>query len=53
MTVLYTSLIINSFEYENLVRTDLVFILLIFLTLNFYAILFAFINRNIEDLLII
>jgi hypothetical protein len=52
MPVMYVSLIVNSFDLKVLTKSDKLFIILTFLTLIFYSILFAFVGKNIEDLIV-
>jgi hypothetical protein len=46
------SIIANTFDLHNLSLSDEFFLALAFITINFYAILFAFINKNIGELVV-
>jgi hypothetical protein len=53
MIALYSSIIFSNFDLKVLSNGDQFFIVLTFLTLILYAILYAFVGRNISDLIVL
>lgn len=49
MVVLFASTVVNLFDFSVMQKLDIVIIIFVFVTTNLYAIMFAFINTNIEQ----
>lgn len=47
--VLYISILFNTLDYRYLSDDDVVYLSVTFVTLIFYGALFAYINKNVEE----
>ena len=47
--MMFTSIVVSKFDFSMMQKIDYILIIYVFVTTNLYAIMFAFINNNIEQ----